>query len=73
MRTLVDIPEKHLAELKRIGTAQKKSRASLVREAIDTFVEANRSVPNGMEEAFGIWSDKEIDGLEYQRKLRDEW
>jgi hypothetical protein len=28
---------------------------------------------SGIDHAFGLWADRKIDGLEYQRKLRDEW
>jgi hypothetical protein len=27
----------------------------------------------GLKQAFGLWSDRKVDGLEYERKLRDEW
>ncbi len=73
MRTLVDIPEKHLTDLRRIGEAKKRSRAALIREAIDAYVVANKPNTKPIDEAFGLWKDKKIDSLEYQRKLRDEW
>jgi metal-responsive CopG/Arc/MetJ family transcriptional regulator len=73
MRTLVDIPEKQLSELRRIGEAKKRSRAALVREAIDNYVAANRSNPKAMGEAFGLWGKRKTDGLAYQNKLRSEW
>jgi metal-responsive CopG/Arc/MetJ family transcriptional regulator len=73
MRTLVDIPDKQLSELRRIGQAKKQPRAALIREAIDNYVAVNRSKSKAIDEAFGLWRGKNIDSLEYQRKLRDEW
>jgi hypothetical protein len=70
MRTLVDIPEAQLAQLTAIGQAKKVSRAEIIREAIAAYIETQ---PNpAREAAFGIWKDEE-DGVEYQRRIRDEW
>ena len=38
MRTLVDIPEEHLEELKRIGKAEKLTRAEMVRRAVTAYI-----------------------------------
>jgi metal-responsive CopG/Arc/MetJ family transcriptional regulator len=75
MRTLVDITEKQLAELKKIGEAKKRSRAALIREAVDNYVDANRSSSkqDAIKKAFGLWKDLKTDSVAYQRKLRDEW
>lgn len=73
MRVAVDLPEDHLAELKKIASARKTSLAVVIREAIESFVDGDKEKSKAMDDAFGIWSDREIDGLEYQRKLRDEW
>jgi len=70
MCTSIDIPEEQLEELDRIAKARKLSRAAVICEAISIYLTEYRRVPG---DAFGIWSDREIDGLEYQRKLRDEW
>jgi metal-responsive CopG/Arc/MetJ family transcriptional regulator len=70
MRTLVDIPEIHLAKLTAISKARKVSRAELIRQAVTTFVEAQPV--HAEDAAFGIWKGGE-DGVEYQRRLRDEW
>jgi metal-responsive CopG/Arc/MetJ family transcriptional regulator len=73
MRTLVDIPEKQLSELRKIGEAKKRPRAALIRDAIDAYVVANKSKSKGIDEAFGLWGNRKIDGLAYQKKLRSEW
>jgi metal-responsive CopG/Arc/MetJ family transcriptional regulator len=71
MRTLVDIPENQLSELRRIGEAKKRPRAALIREAIDAYVTANK--PGKKDDAFGLWGKRKVDGLAYQKKLRSEW
>lgn len=81
MRTLIDIPEKQLNDLRLIGKAKKLSRAELVRQAIAAFIHQNRPA---RESAFGIWRDSKAvlpgpneplptDGLAYQERLRSEW
>jgi metal-responsive CopG/Arc/MetJ family transcriptional regulator len=70
MRTLVDIPETQLTQLTAIGKAKKVPRAEVIREAIAAYIETQ---PNpARDAAFGIWKGEE-DGLEYQRRIRDEW
>ena len=46
-------------------------RAELLREAVDQYL-VNQS-QTARASAFGIWQGSEEDGVEYQRKLREEW
>jgi len=71
MRTLVDIPDKQLRELTRLGTQKKLSRAAIIREAIASYL-AVQTRKKSMD-AFGLWGNRKVDGLEYQEKLRSEW
>jgi len=71
MRTIVDLPEKQIEALKRISEASRSSRAELVRCAIDEYLA--RHLPAQDDGAFGIWRKREIDGLYYQDRMRDEW
>ena len=71
MRTLVDIPESDLKELNRISKARKVSRAHLVRCAIERYLRDEKG--DRLDEIFGIWKDRKIDGLEYQLAIRKEW
>jgi metal-responsive CopG/Arc/MetJ family transcriptional regulator len=75
MRTLVDIPEKQLKALNQLSKLRKVSRAALVREAVSAYVEANSKAARdaAIDAVFGMWKDRNIDGLEYQRKIRAEW
>jgi predicted transcriptional regulator len=71
MRTLVDIGEAELLELQDLAKEAKRSRAALIREAIDEFLAKRRSQHQG--DAFGLWGQRQVDGLAYQEKMRDEW
>ena len=70
MRTLVDIPESELVELNLLSRARKVSRAELIRQAVAGFLAENRP---GLEDSFGIWKKRGVDGVKYQEKLRGEW
>jgi metal-responsive CopG/Arc/MetJ family transcriptional regulator len=71
MRTLVDIPQDMLDGLDQVSESQKQSRAAVIREAIREYLEKRR--PVSIRDAFGMWADRDIDGLEYQNRMRDEW
>jgi metal-responsive CopG/Arc/MetJ family transcriptional regulator len=70
MRTLVDLPERELAQLTALSRSRKTSRAELIRQAVTGYLAQNRA---GLEDSFGLWKDRGVDGLEYQDKLREEW
>jgi metal-responsive CopG/Arc/MetJ family transcriptional regulator len=75
MRTLVNLPEKQIKVLNMLSKQRKVSRAQLVREAVATFIDTNSKAARkaALDAAFGLWKDREIDGLEYQKKMRAEW
>ena len=72
MRTLVDIPEDRLKALDVLARKRRVSRAEVIRNAVDEHL---RRQPGDLDvgEVFGLWKDRKLDGLEYQRKLRSEW
>lgn len=71
MRTIVDLPEDQIAALKRLSKQSKLSRAELMRLAVGEYLQ-NHCADN-TDDAFGIWRGQALDGLDYQRQLRDEW
>lgn len=71
MRTLVDIEDQHVRELDTIAARERRSRASLVREALAEYL--SRKASTSLDEAFGLWGDRKTDGLAYQEKVRSEW
>lgn len=70
MRTLIDIPDRHIQDLADMCAAEKKTRTELVRLAIAEYLEKHHTPAAN---AFGIWKDRRIDGLAYQEQARSEW
>jgi predicted transcriptional regulator len=71
MRTLIDIPDQIAEALTEIGARRKRSRASVVREALSEYLSRHGAgEPNA---AFGLWGKRGRDGLAWQRKIRAEW
>jgi hypothetical protein len=70
MRTLVDLPESELEQLNVISRARKISRAELIRQAVSGYLAQNKA---GLEDSFGLWKKKDVDGVAYQERLRSEW
>jgi metal-responsive CopG/Arc/MetJ family transcriptional regulator len=71
MRTVIDVPDQLVESLDRVSGIEQCSRASLIREAITEFLR-KKSGPSA-EAAFGLWKQRKIDGLRYQKELRDDW
>jgi metal-responsive CopG/Arc/MetJ family transcriptional regulator len=70
-RTIIDIPEEQVAELDQLRAKRHVSRATLIREAIASYLTTHHA---GLaDEAFGIWRDKPVEALSYERKHRSEW
>jgi predicted DNA-binding protein len=69
MRTLIDIPNEYLDRLDSLSRSEKRSRASVVREAITEYLTHHEAASDA---AFGLWG-KQGDGLAYQKKVRAEW
>ena len=70
MRTLVDLPEAELERLNLLSRERRVSRAELIRQAVSGYLEQNKT---GLEDSFGLWKAKGVDGVRYQEKLRSEW
>jgi len=73
MRTLVDIPEDDIRWLDHRAVVEGSSRAAIVREAVARYRATSTS--EGIQEAFGIWRDRDDigDAVQWQRRLRAEW
>ena len=71
MQIDIDLPDYQLARLESLSEARGVSQNELVRVAIAEFVETHRA--EALKQGFGLWADRNIDGLEYQNKLRSEW
>jgi hypothetical protein len=42
----------------------------LIRQAVAGYLAQNRA---GLDESFGMWKGRGVDGVEYQQRLRKEW
>jgi metal-responsive CopG/Arc/MetJ family transcriptional regulator len=77
MRTIIDLPEDQLRALAEYCTRERVSRAEAVRRAVNVLVNADDQRMAERREALaaavGMWKDRGIDGVEYQRQLRAEW
>jgi len=71
MRTIIDLPDAQIEALRRLEQRDNVSRAELIRQAVADYV--SKRVEHA--DAFGAWKARKVkvDGVEYQRKIRDEW
>lgn len=72
---IIDLTDEQVEWLGSLCAEDGISRAEAVRRAIDSF--KSSSAKNKWERdkaaVFGIWKDRGVDALEYERTLRDEW
>lgn len=81
MRTIVDLPEDQVEQLKAVCERKDISRAEAVRRGVALFLLSEGETAEdrraerrkALEAAFGSWKEHGIDGLEYQRQIRAEW
>lgn len=71
VRTTVELPQEQVAALAAIAKREHLPRAELVRQAVAAFLARQFTAPD--DAAFGLWRDRQRDGLEYQVELRAEW
>jgi len=71
MRTLVDLGDAQIDALDELSKREKRSRAALIRQAIDDYLRSRYDKQEG--DAFGRWGKRKVDGLAYQKKVRGEW
>ena len=71
MRTIIELPQQQLDALDVICRSEGISRAEAIRRAITRMVGEKRH--SLVTPAFGVWRDRPVDGLGYERRLRDEW
>ena len=71
VRTIIDVPDEIIRSLDQVSGIEKRSRASLIREAIADYLRL-KAVPPA-EAAFGLWKETPKEGVQYQNDLRGEW
>ena len=70
-RILIDLSDDVIQRLDNLKQLRNRPRAELLREAIELYLDQQSS--SVIRNALGLWGDREEDGLEYERKLREEW
>ncbi|MEO8538853.1 MAG: CopG family transcriptional regulator [bacterium] len=77
MRTIIDLTEEQIEELRRYCAREGVSRAEAVRRGVDLLVnekaERKARLMAALEAAAGSWDGVPKDGLEYQLNVRAEW
>ncbi|GEO42683.1 CopG family transcriptional regulator [Skermanella aerolata] len=71
MRILVDLGETQVLALDELAHKDKRSRAAVIRQAIDEYLVRRRKLEEL--DAFGLWGERKIDGLAYQEQVRGDW
>jgi metal-responsive CopG/Arc/MetJ family transcriptional regulator len=71
MRISIDIDETQIRSLDRLASRDGCSRADIIRKAITEYL--GRRAPQALDDAFGFWGERKVDGLSYQEKVRSEW
>jgi len=70
MRTIVTLTEEQVDALAELSESKKSSRAALIREAIDCYLEQFSTIDVS---AFGLWKQDPVDSLEFEESIRNEW
>lgn len=71
MRTIIELPEDQVEALASLCRSEGISRAEAIRRAVAHYMGQRRHAT--VAAAFGLWRDRPIDGLEFERELRDDW
>ena len=72
-RILLDLSDEMIKRLDDLKQLRNLPRAELLREAVEQYLERQGQAETMISNALGIWQDCEEDGVEYQKKLREEW
>ena len=71
MRLPVDIDDSSIQELDRLAKQQGRPRAALIREAVADYLRPHRQ--QVINDVFGLWGPRKVDGLACQDTVRSEW
>ncbi len=71
MRTIVELPEEQVRQLTDVCRREGLSRAEVIRRAVAHYLDVRYTRDRG--DVFGLWRDRDVDGLRYERRLRREW
>lgn len=72
-RILLDLSDDAIRRLDELKQQRNQPRAELLREAVEMYLEKQNQAEQAIADALGIWQACEEDGVEFERKLREEW
>ena len=72
-RILLDLSDEVIQRLDDLKVPRNLPRAELLREAVEQYLERQDNAETTFSGALGLWQGCEEYGVEYQRKLREEW
>jgi hypothetical protein len=75
VRTLISLHEKDKKWLEHYSRMNHMSVSEVIRIAINNFIEGSRTTTRNslLRDTAGMWKDRTIDGIDYVKKLREEW
>lgn len=81
MRTNVELTDEQISQLKSYCEREGISRAEAVRRGVDLLLGTHREARalrlqewrDALAATFGMWKDRGIDAVDFQRTLRAEW
>jgi len=68
----LDLPKQTIEAIKNISNMENISRIEVIRNILDNAIKNINNKKQNIKKGFGLWKNKNIDGLEYQEKLRSE-
>ena len=71
MKVLIELPEDWVKALDQIASRKQVARVDVIRLGIQKTIDLESDA--AFKAAFGAWKDEKIDGLRFQRELREEW
>ena len=73
MRTIINLLDEQLQRLAEVCKSEGLSRAEAVRRAVADYIDSRRPPGRGRDAVFGMWRNRKVDALDYERRLRREW
>jgi hypothetical protein len=71
-KKLIELPPEDARSLDYLSKKEHRSQVSIVREAVHHYL-VTKNAQGLSRPGFALWKKKNLDSLEYQRKLRSEW
>lgn len=71
MRITIELSEEQERRLADVCHREGVSRAEVIRRAVAQYLD--KAYIRNPGDAFGIWRDRNVDGLRFERRVRREW